>query len=276
MFCPIRPQRSTPAVNPNGEPCRGPRARGIPESELRCPSLVGNSSRRPTGTRFTGEDGKAHVSFHAPMALSEYQFTARGVTGADTLAGQTTADLTVRKPFFVDWKRPPSLTQGDKPRFSARLHHAGLTGKADIRLTLYAGGREVVQPRTIAIQGDGVDEVAFDPFEVPDGDVVRLTLAARLGEASDELVAEVPIRPWGCGRSPRPRGRPATTRRSLSACRPDASTTSLEMLIVVSPTVQRMLIEPGPTSDSRPRRRTSLRFCWRPPGPSGCRPTRST
>ena len=30
------------------------------------------------------------------------RITARGVTGADTLAGQTTASLTVRKNFFVE------------------------------------------------------------------------------------------------------------------------------------------------------------------------------
>ena len=37
----------------------------------------------------TGKDGKARVTFKAPTALSEYRITARGVTGADTLAGQT-------------------------------------------------------------------------------------------------------------------------------------------------------------------------------------------
>jgi uncharacterized protein YfaS (alpha-2-macroglobulin family) len=54
----------------------------------------------------TGADGKARVSFRAPSALSEYRFTARGVTGAETLVGQTTAELAVRKDFFVDLKLP--------------------------------------------------------------------------------------------------------------------------------------------------------------------------
>ena len=40
----------------------------------------------------TGKDGKARVSFKAPSALSEYRITARGVTGADTLAGQNDGD----------------------------------------------------------------------------------------------------------------------------------------------------------------------------------------
>ena len=65
----------------------------------------------------TGADGKAKVTFKAPTALSAYQFTARGVTGSDTLVGQTTAAITVRKDFFVDLKVPSALTQGDRPRF---------------------------------------------------------------------------------------------------------------------------------------------------------------
>ena len=76
----------------------------------------------------TGKDGKARVTFKAPSALSEYRITARGVTGADTLVGQTTASLTVRKNFFVDLKVPSSLTQGDKPRFIAQVHHIGRRG----------------------------------------------------------------------------------------------------------------------------------------------------
>ena len=53
---------------------------------------------------------------------------ARGVTGADTLVGQTTSSLMVRKDFFVDLKAPASLTQGDKPRFIAQVHHLGVQG----------------------------------------------------------------------------------------------------------------------------------------------------
>src|SRR5262249_15753774 len=48
----------------------------------------------------TDKEGKARVKLRAPMALSSYVFNARGVTGADTLAGQATTELTVRKDFF--------------------------------------------------------------------------------------------------------------------------------------------------------------------------------
>ena len=100
----------------------------------------------------TGKDGKVTVKFRAPAALSEYKFTARGVTGSDTLVGQSTAELAVRKSFFVDLKTPNSLTQGDKPRLSAEVHHKGVNGPGTLRLTVYAGGREIVQPKTIDLK----------------------------------------------------------------------------------------------------------------------------
>src|SRR5262249_38248276 len=140
----------------------------------------------------TGADGKARIKFDAPMALSRYQFAARGATGADTLVGQSTAEIRVKKDFFVDLKRPAILTQGDKPRFAARVHHVGLKGQAKVTLKAYAGEREQTFPKTIEVKEDGVDEVLFEPFEVPDGENVRLALTATLGEAMDTLVNEVP------------------------------------------------------------------------------------
>jgi hypothetical protein len=131
------------------------------------------------------------------MALSRYRFSARGVSASDTLVGQTTAELAVRKEFFVDLKAPATLTQGDKPRFLARLHHVGAVGTINLKLGVYAGGKDEVFPKTIEVKADGVDEVLFEPFEVPDGENVRLTLSATLGASKDELVVEVPIRPWG-------------------------------------------------------------------------------
>src|SRR5262249_14356846 len=140
----------------------------------------------------------AKLAFKAPMALSEYRFTARGVTGADTLVGQSTADLAIKKDFFVDLKVPASLTQGDKPRFVAEVHHAGgLKGDVTVSRSAYADGRDQVFPKTLKIDSAGVSEVLFEPYEVPDAENLRLTISAKTGQVSDELVVEVPIRPWG-------------------------------------------------------------------------------
>ena len=200
----------------------------------------------------TGKDGKATVKFRAPAALSEYRFTARGVTGRDTLVGQATADLAVRKDFFVDLKVPSAVTQGDKPRFSAEVHHKGVVGPLALRLTIYAGGREVVMPRRVEVKADGVEEVLFDPFPVPDGDEVRLTLDATLGEVKDSLTLAVPIRPWGVEALASASGSATDDTTAFVALPPGREYEQPEMLVVISPTVRRMLIELALGEDAYP------------------------
>ncbi len=187
--------------------------------------------------------GKATVKFRAPMALSEYRFSARGVTGSETLVGQAGATLAVRKDFFVDLKTPAGLIQGDRPRFVARVHHVGVPGPVVLSLTAYAGDRQQVFPRTINLQGDGVDEVTFEPFEVPDGDVVRLTLAAKAGEKGDELVVEVPIRPWGVQAVASASGTASDDATVFVGLPPGRPYESPELRIDLAPTLRRLLVE---------------------------------
>jgi alpha-2-macroglobulin len=217
----------------------------------------------------TGEDGKTRIVFKAPSALSEYRITARGITGADTLAGQTTSSLTVRKPFSVDLKVPSSLTQGDKPRFIAQIHHTGIVGKLELRLAIYAGGRDDVFPKTLEITRDGVDEITFEPFEVPEGDSIRLTLNGTLGGASDELVVELPIRPWGAQVTASESGTSRESTTVFVGLPAGRTYDNPEMLIVVSPTLERMLIETALGVDAYPIFRrshsNSARHIWPPP-----------
>jgi tetratricopeptide (TPR) repeat protein len=191
----------------------------------------------------TDKDGKARITVKAPNALSEYRITARGVTGSDTLAGQTTSSLTVRKDFSVDLKIPTALTQGDKPRFIAQVHHTGIKGEVSLRLATYAGDRDDVFPRTLDIKGDGIDEVQFEPYEVPEGHSLRLTLTGAVGDLKDELVVEVPIHPWGL---PVHASASGTSRESTTVFvgLPAGRTyENPDMLIALSPTIRRMLIE---------------------------------
>jgi tetratricopeptide (TPR) repeat protein len=191
----------------------------------------------------TGKDGKARITFKAPGALSAYRITARGVTGADTLVGQTSASLVVRKNFFVDIKTPSSLTQGDKPRFIAQVHHLGLQGTVALKLVVYAGGREEVYPRTVEIKGDGVAETIFEPFEIPDADSVRLTLTGTLGELSDDLTTEIPIRPWGVQAYASVSGTSSDGTAEFVGLPKGRTYENPEMVIVVSPTLTRMIVE---------------------------------
>ena len=123
------------------------------------------------------------------------------------------------------------------------MHHVGVAGPVALKLGVYAGGRDQVFPKTIELKGDGVDEVLFEPFEVPDGDVVRLTLAAQAGDAKDELVVEVPIRPWGVQAIASASGTTSDDATVFVGLPAGRSYENPEMLVVVSPTLQRMLIE---------------------------------
>ncbi len=193
----------------------------------------------------TDASGKATVRFKAPSSLSEYRFSAKGVTGSDTLVGQATAALAVRKDFFVVLKAPAALTEGDRPRFSAQVHHSGgLAGSVGLSLLAYAGDREQVFPKAIEIKGDGVDEVTFDPFEVPGGgDTVRLTLGAKLGDRSDEVVVEVPVRPWGVRATASASGTSSDDETVLIALPEGRTYEDAELRIDLAPTVRRLLVE---------------------------------
>jgi prepilin-type processing-associated H-X9-DG protein len=217
----------------------------------------------------TGKDGKARVTFKAPSALSEYRITARGITGADTLAGQTTATVTVRKSFFVYLKVPSSLTQGDKPRFVAQVHHSGVVGRLALRLAIYAGGRDEVYPRTIELVKDGIDEVMFEPVEVPEGDSMRLTLTGTVGAASDQLVVEVPVHPWGVEVAASESGTSSESTTVFVGLPPGRGYENAEMRLFLSPSLERMLIELAVGDDAFPHLRGAnahaSRLIWLPP-----------
>ena len=191
----------------------------------------------------TDKDGKARLTFKAPSALSDYRIMARGVTGAETLVGQTTSSVNVRKDFFVDLKIPSALTQGDKPRLIAQVHHVGVRGTAALKLAVYAGGRDEVYPRALELKGDGVDEVILDPFEVPDTDNVRLTLTGTLGELKDEVTTEIPVRSWGVQAFASASGTSSDGTAVFVGLPKGRAYENPEMMIVISPTLERMIVE---------------------------------
>jgi outer membrane protein assembly factor BamD (BamD/ComL family) len=191
----------------------------------------------------TGPDGKARVKIQAPLALSKYRFTARGVTGADTLVGETTANISVNKDFFVELKLPAYLLEGDQPRMMARLHHTGVPSPAEVLLKIYAGGKEQVLPKKLEWKADGVEEILFDPVPIASGDVVRFTLTATAQNARDQLLAEIPLRPWGIQAFASASGSSSNDAASFLALPEGRNYTDPEMVIVLSPSQERMIIE---------------------------------
>ncbi|HZW33519.1 MAG TPA: hypothetical protein VFF52_22560, partial [Isosphaeraceae bacterium] len=95
----------------------------------------------------------------------------------------------------------------------------------------------------LELKGEGVDEVLFDPFEVPEGDSARLTLTGAVGELRDELVVEVPIHPWGVPVFSSASGTSSESTTVFVGLTAGRSYESPDMVISVSPTLRRMLIE---------------------------------
>ncbi len=215
----------------------------------------------------TDKSGKTTLKFRAPGALSEYRFTARGVTGSDTLVGQTTADLSVRKDFFVDLKVPSTLTQGDKPRLSAEVHHKGIVGSLALRLKIYAGGRETLIPKTLEIKADGVETVLFDPFDVPEGDEVAFTLSGSLGETKDELEVAVPIRPWGVQAYASASGSASDDTTAFVSLPPGREYAEPELVVVISPSLRRMILDLALGQDAYILDKRLITCIW-PPAPN--------
>jgi len=191
----------------------------------------------------TDEAGKAKVRFDAPNALGEYEFAAYGVTSADTLLGQTTADLDIRKPFFVELVLPGHLSEGDRIRPMARLHHVGVKGEVTVALERYLDGRSTREPKTIKLEGDGVTPIVFDEFEVPATREVRFEASATAAGTTDRETVTVPAEPWGT---------PVLASENGSA-RDDATVfvelpagrnfENLSMMVSLSPTLQRQVLE---------------------------------
>ncbi len=191
----------------------------------------------------TDEAGKATVKFEAPNALGEYEFKAYGVTAADTLLGQTTADLNVRKPFFIELVLPGHLSEGDRIRPMARLHHTGVKGEVKVDLERYLDGRSTREPKTLKLDSDGVTTIVFDEFEVPATREVRFEASVAAGDTKDRETVTVPAEPWGTPvlASEHGSGRDDTT---VFVELPAGRTyESLAMMVSLSPTLQRQVLE---------------------------------
>jgi TolA-binding protein len=215
----------------------------------------------------TGKDGNAQIKIKAPLALSRYRFTARGVTGADTLVGQTTAPLAVNKDFFVELKLPGYLIEGDKPRVLARVHHRGVKAPGELKLTVYASGKEETYPRKLDWKEDGVEEILLEGFDVPAAEEARFTATATAENARDQVVVEIPVRPWGVQAIASASGSTSSDTSVFVSLPPGRAYTSPEMLLVLSPTLDRMVIELALGRDAYVLDER-FRTCILPPGPN--------
>ncbi|HET6163982.1 MAG TPA: MG2 domain-containing protein, partial [Planctomycetota bacterium] len=196
----------------------------------------------------TGADGRASVTFRMPGQTSRFRITARGIT-QDTRAATTSASLESRAEFFAELRLPPLLVEGDAPRFLARVFHGpGLTGSADLELTVRDGERVQTLTGRVPLSGAALIDHLFDALPpVALCDAVHLTLKATARfdgrDVADSFEADVPVRPWGIERVDAQGGELTTSATFFLELPKDLAWRSRRLDLLLGPAAHRFLID---------------------------------
>jgi tetratricopeptide (TPR) repeat protein len=191
----------------------------------------------------TDDAGHARLTIKAPNSLGEYEFDGRGVTAADTLVGQSTAELAVRKPFFVELDLPDHLTEGDRFKPSARLHHTGVKGEVALTLERYINGQSSRDVKTVNVEVDGVTNISFDEILIPATQEVRFVASAKSGMITDQESVSVPATTQGTPVLASAHGTSRDDQTVLIKLPDGRKYESLGMMVSLSPTLQRQVLE---------------------------------
>ena len=109
----------------------------------------------------TGADGTATVSLIVPERSTAWKFLAKGLS-AETLAGEATDDLVVKKDLFGEIKLPLAFTDGDTAEIPVTVHNDAVEkGKIEVVLRTTIGGRTVEEKKTVDVTSKGTQEVSF-------------------------------------------------------------------------------------------------------------------
>jgi uncharacterized protein YfaS (alpha-2-macroglobulin family) len=152
----------------------------------------------------TDENGEAMVEVQLPDNLTTWVMLAKGVTGAETLVGESQVEIVTSKPLLVRPVVPRFLVAGDEPQVGFIVQNNGdedLTVQAELE----AEGLELGDWRL----GQGEWQDAAEPVElaVAAGEEVkvevqaaaasvetaRLTMRAEAAELSDAVALELPV-----------------------------------------------------------------------------------
>jgi hypothetical protein len=100
----------------------------------------------------TGEDGKATVTIAVPERSTAWKLMAKGIT-TETLAGEATDELTVKKDLFGQLKLPLSFTDGDQADVLASVHNDAVEeGQIEVTLKTTIAGRTIEEKKTLDVK----------------------------------------------------------------------------------------------------------------------------
>ena len=209
--------------------------------------------RKPaTGTRPSppAKTARPRITLTLPERSTAWKFLAKGLS-TETLAGEATDDLTVKKDLFGEIKLPLAFTDGDTAEIPVTVHNETVEkGPIEVVLRTTIAGRRVEETKTIEVTSKGMHEVSFK------AELKRPALPK--GEGSEiEAVINYRTPKWATGPTTI---RPIGPISSLSSARPVTKTSSSVRCRCV-PTACRC----------SPRRAVRAR----PTAPSGWRPPRA-
>ena len=212
-------------------------------------------------TIVTDENGQASVTFSVPERSTAWTFAAKGIT-VDTLAGETTHDLTVKKELFGELKLPLAFTDGDQAEVLVTVHNGVVEkGRITVSLKTTVAGRSVTEAKTIDVSAQGLHEISFEcELNRPKDEDVQgamppqvevefeLTVAAEAegdgdGRWTDVVRQSVPLQPYGMPVFATTSGFATSDTTAWVEAPQEMSLTSPSLEILVGPTVEQSLVD---------------------------------
>ncbi|MBN2475322.1 MAG: tetratricopeptide repeat protein [Pirellulales bacterium] len=211
----------------------------------------------------TGDDGKATVTLAVPDRSTAWEFVAKGIT-TETLAGEATEKLVVKKDLFGQLKLPQAFTDGDEAEVMASVHNDAIEkGKIRVTLATTIAGRKVEETKTIDVEKKDIHELVFKTSlsrpPQPEGDQpaeaapevnvsFELTVAAEAqgdvaGGIADVVRRTVPLKPYGMPVFATAAGSATSDTTTWIEAPKEMPIQAPSLQILVGPTVERSLMD---------------------------------
>ncbi len=109
----------------------------------------------------TGPTGKATMTFTVPERSTAWAILSKGIT-TETLAGEASEKLVVKKELFGELKLPLAFVDGDEAEVQVSVHN-DLVEKGVINVVLKTaiGDRIVEEKKTVEVKSKGIHELVF-------------------------------------------------------------------------------------------------------------------
>ncbi len=204
----------------------------------------------------TGTDGKATITLTVPERSTAWKFMAKGIT-TETLAGEATDELTVKKELFGQLKLPMSFTDGDRAEILASVHNDAVEkGQIEVTLKTTIAGRTIEEKKTVDVKAKGIHELVFkavlqrpaetaqEESEADSSEVnVSFELSIAAGQQRDVVRQTIPLKPHGMEVFATASGTATSDTTAWVAAPEKMPLQSPSLQILVGPTVERSLLD---------------------------------